>query len=290
VWRLCKGFCCVAAVIVLSLPGVLFAAPAPPTFAQVKIPRVSSPPLLEDFLEMKPTPAWDGKLAKVDQFIQRIPSDGEPVSQRTEAYLGYDDKNLYAVFICFDNDLQKVRARLSRREDVFDDDTVELMLDTFHDHRRAYAFFPTFWECRPMHCGRKARILIFLSTRSSTRKRKSVVPVPLLTTNQVGPDVLIWVASEARQGSRNQISKPHVKTKSSKPQPRSFAPLGRSGHRSTSLRTGSAPTCASSVVSILRQSRRLYGSRAPQRGLAATQSQNHKLQATTLVAGGLPSY
>ncbi len=90
---------------------------------------------------MKPSPAWDGKLAKVDRFIQRIPSDGEPASQRTEAYLGYDDKNLYAIFICFDNDPQKIRARLSRREDVFDDDTVEVMLDTFHDHRRAYAFF-----------------------------------------------------------------------------------------------------------------------------------------------------
>ena len=139
--RLCRDFCCAAAVVVLILPGMLFAAPAPPTFAQVTIPRVSSPPLLEDFLEMKPSPAWDGKLAKVDHFIQRVPSDGEPVSQRTEAYLGYDDKNLYAIFICFDNDPQKVRARLSRREDVFDDDTVEVMLDTFHDHRRAYAFF-----------------------------------------------------------------------------------------------------------------------------------------------------
>ena len=40
-------------------------------------------------------------------------------------------------------------------------------------------------------------------------------------------------------------------------------------------------------VSILRQSRRLYGSRAPQRGPAATQSQNHKLQAAMLMAGAL---
>ena len=29
------------------------------------------------------------------------------LSQRTEAYLGYDDKNLYAIFICFDNEPQK---------------------------------------------------------------------------------------------------------------------------------------------------------------------------------------
>ncbi|HEX3352510.1 MAG TPA: DUF5916 domain-containing protein [Terriglobales bacterium] len=137
VWR---SPCYIAATVALLMPRSLVAAP-PPAFAQVTIPRITSSPQLEDFLEMKPSPAWEGKLAKVDHFIQRVPSDGEPVSERTEAYLGYDDKNLYAIFICFDYDPQKVRARLSRREDIFDDDTVEVMLDTFHDHRRAYAFF-----------------------------------------------------------------------------------------------------------------------------------------------------
>jgi len=113
---------------------------AQPQFQTVQIPRVSAPPKLEEFLGMEPPPNWQGKLAKIDGFIQRIPSDGAPVSQRTEAYLGYDDKNLYAVFICFDSEPQKLRARLSRREDIFDDDTVEIILDTFHDHRHAYAF------------------------------------------------------------------------------------------------------------------------------------------------------
>jgi hypothetical protein len=46
------------------------------------------------------------------------------------------------VFVCFD-DPQKVRARMSRREDIYDDDQVEVMLDTFHDRRRAYAFQTT---------------------------------------------------------------------------------------------------------------------------------------------------
>jgi hypothetical protein len=131
--------CCAVATLVLGAPAL--AAAPPPNFGQITIPRVSSPPTLEDFSDMQPSPAWAGKLVKVDRFIQRIPSDGEPVSQRTEAYLGYDDKNLYVIFICFDQERQKVRARLSRREDVFDDDTVELILDTFHDHRRAYGFF-----------------------------------------------------------------------------------------------------------------------------------------------------
>ena len=130
---------CAVAIISTRL-GPIYAA-APPTLGRITIPRVSSPPQLEDFLDMKPSPAWEDKLAKIDRFTQRTPSDGQPVSQRTEAYLGYDDKNLYAIFICFDSEPGKIRARLSRREDVFDDDSVELMLDTFHDHRRAYAFF-----------------------------------------------------------------------------------------------------------------------------------------------------
>ena len=81
-------------------------------------------------------------MVKVTGFIQRNPHNGDPASQPTEAYLGYDEKNLYAVFVCFD-DPAKVRARMSRREDIFDDDTVEIMLDTFHDRRRAYAFQTT---------------------------------------------------------------------------------------------------------------------------------------------------
>jgi Domain of unknown function (DUF5916)/Carbohydrate family 9 binding domain-like len=140
VGRLGKFLCCAGAAILMGFPATLSAAPQP-SFGQINIPRVTSPPRLEDFLQMKPDPAWEGKLVKVDHFIQRVPSDGEPASQRTEAYLGYDDKNLYAIFVCFDTEPRKIRARLSRREDVFDDDTVELMLDTFHDHRRAYAFF-----------------------------------------------------------------------------------------------------------------------------------------------------
>ncbi len=124
--------------LLVSAAWPLFAQPT--EFGSVHIPRVSSPPRLEEFLSMEPAPRWKGKLAEVNQFTQRIPRDGAPSSQKTEVYLGYDDKNLYAIFVCFDTEPQKVRARLSRREDLIEDDSVEIMLDTFHDHRRAYAF------------------------------------------------------------------------------------------------------------------------------------------------------
>jgi hypothetical protein len=109
------------------------------TVPKLLIPRLSGTPALEDFLAMKPAGEIASGMSKVTGFVQRNPHDGEPASQRTEAYLGYDEKNLYAVFVCFDEP-GKVRARMSRREDIFDDDNVEIMLDTFHDRRRAYAF------------------------------------------------------------------------------------------------------------------------------------------------------
>jgi hypothetical protein len=112
---------------------------APPA---ITIPRLSRAPSLDDFLTMQPQGDVALEMAKVTGFTQRNPHDGEGVSEPTEAYLGYDQKNLYVVFVCFD-DPKKVRARLSRREDIYDDDEVEIILDTFHDRRRAYAFQTT---------------------------------------------------------------------------------------------------------------------------------------------------
>ena len=106
------------------------------------IPRLPRAPSLDDFLTMRPQGDVALQMAKVTGFTQRNPHDGQAVTEPTEAYLGYDQKFLYVVFVCFD-DPGKVRGRLSRREDVYDDDQVEIILDTFHDRRRAYAFQTT---------------------------------------------------------------------------------------------------------------------------------------------------
>ncbi len=105
----------------------------------IVIPRLSRQPEISDFLTMKAAGEVASQMTRVSGFVQRDPHDGAQVSERTDAYLGYDEKNLYVVFVCFDQTGQ-VRAHEARREDVGDDDTVEVMLDTFHDRRRAYAF------------------------------------------------------------------------------------------------------------------------------------------------------
>ena len=80
------------------------------------------------------------EMVRVTGFRQREPGDGTPVSRKTTAYLGYDDKNFYTVFVCEERP-GKVRARLNKREDIFNDDVVGLFLDTFHDRQHAFEFF-----------------------------------------------------------------------------------------------------------------------------------------------------
>ncbi|MCH7766207.1 MAG: carbohydrate binding family 9 domain-containing protein [Acidobacteria bacterium] len=106
--------------------------------AEVHIPRVSQPPRLEDFRDMN-SPTGNGML-RIDNFTQRTPDDGAQSSQPTVVYLGYDQQNFYAVFVCSDREPEKIRARMARREDIFADDRVGIILDTFHDRRRAFVF------------------------------------------------------------------------------------------------------------------------------------------------------
>ncbi len=80
-------------------------------------PKLTSPPRIEQFLGG----AWRADLRRIDDFRQRQPGDGVPVSRKTSAWIGYDDRNFYAVFVC-DAPPGQTRARLAKREDIFSDD------------------------------------------------------------------------------------------------------------------------------------------------------------------------
>jgi hypothetical protein len=124
-------------VLALAVPAAAFAADAAPT---ISIPQISQAPELSDFAGMTPATALARQMSRMDNFIQREPTDGAPASQRTEVYIGYDERSLYAVFLAFDSDPSQIRANLASRENISGDDTVELTIDTFNDQRTAYTF------------------------------------------------------------------------------------------------------------------------------------------------------
>ena len=128
---------CLAALLITAIAPTICEAAS----TSIKIPRINHSPRLEDFDGMAPSGAAQ-ELQRVAEFIQTEPSDGKPATERTDAYLGYDDSNLYVVMVCFDSH-HGVRADLTRREpsDPFDsDDYVEITLDTFQDQRHAFVF------------------------------------------------------------------------------------------------------------------------------------------------------
>jgi hypothetical protein len=121
--------------LVLALLGLLTAFVAFADEAPLRIPRVSRPPKLSDFIDGTPREAE----AVVTDFKQTDPHDGAPVSQPTTAYLSFDSKNLYVGWICKD-DPAKIRARVAPRKQIDTDDRVTINIDTFQDHKHAYWF------------------------------------------------------------------------------------------------------------------------------------------------------
>lgn len=85
-------------------------------------------------------PAWAAAVV-IDKLFQREPKEGAPASERTEIRILYDDRNLYFGVICFDSEPGRVVAKEMRRDaQLQNDDFFSVVLDTFNDHRNAFAF------------------------------------------------------------------------------------------------------------------------------------------------------
>src|SRR5262245_42763825 len=124
------------------------------------IPWIESPPQIEEL---------SGGIAgamTIAEFRQREPNDGDPASESTTAYLARDAGNLYIAFRCEDRTPGRIRARLARRDAVLQDDEVVVLLDTFHDRRRAYLF-----AVNPL--GIQADAIVAEGDRKSTRLNSS---------------------------------------------------------------------------------------------------------------------
>lgn len=91
------------------------------------------------------SPAIDARLDEevwqhattLKDFVQTQPGDNTPASRSTEVLLGYDEHFLY-VGIQAQDEADKIRATVAKRDDVLKDDYISIYLDTFNDKRRAY--------------------------------------------------------------------------------------------------------------------------------------------------------
>ena len=74
-------------------------------------------------------------------IYQNEPNERGTPPVKTDAYLFEDGEYLYVAFKAYDPDPSKIRAALRDRDDLWADDNVALMIDTFNDERTGYEFY-----------------------------------------------------------------------------------------------------------------------------------------------------
>ncbi len=84
-------------------------------------------------------PVWQ-TLPPISGFLQTQPIEGTPVSERTEVRVFYDDTALYFGFKCYDSDPGHIVARYGPHDGRTNSDSVDILLDTFHDRRTGYYY------------------------------------------------------------------------------------------------------------------------------------------------------
>src|SRR5262245_31988419 len=77
--------------------------------------------------------AW-AKAAPSSGFIQKNPEVGVPATEQTEIRVLYNQSSIYLAIHCYDSDPSGIIAKERRRDDpLLNDDSISILLDTFHD-------------------------------------------------------------------------------------------------------------------------------------------------------------
>ncbi|UCF77937.1 MAG: carbohydrate binding family 9 domain-containing protein [Candidatus Eiseniibacteriota bacterium] len=135
----------VAAIFVtvtLLLAPPLLAAPGNDTAMDslripYRVPEVDSDIAVDGVLDED---LWQNALVLELDYEVR-PGENIPPPVRTEVLLAYSREYLYVGFRAFDPDPSAIRARITDRDRMYDDDWVAVILDTFNDERRCIEFF-----------------------------------------------------------------------------------------------------------------------------------------------------
>jgi len=97
---------------------------------------VPKPPVIDGKLDPG---EWDEAL-KMTNFKTFQPDYGKEPSQKTEGYFLYDAENFYFAFRCFDTEPAKIKASINKRDNMFSDDMVGIIIDTYNTMQSGYGF------------------------------------------------------------------------------------------------------------------------------------------------------
>jgi Domain of unknown function (DUF5916)/Carbohydrate family 9 binding domain-like len=104
---------------------------------QVGAVRADAPVNVDGVLD---EPVWTRAVPATD-FVQADPSEGQPATEITEVRVAFDDENLYIAAVCRDSAPAGIVVNDIRKDFTGrDQDTFEVLLDTFADRRNGFVF------------------------------------------------------------------------------------------------------------------------------------------------------
>src|SRR4029450_4382345 len=120
-------------VVCLLLSSTAFAQ----SQGEYQVPRISQPPKLDGVPD---APACTQPPMPTGQWVSYNPNRGDnmPDVYKTEVHVAYDDRNIYFAFHCFDNEPDKIRTNVAKRDATFSDDWIAISLDSAGTGQTAY--------------------------------------------------------------------------------------------------------------------------------------------------------
>ena len=134
----------------VTAPGVRAVPPPPPPIPPATVSRSAEGGVTVRAVRIAEPIEVDGRLDEspyatveaITDFIQQEPREGEPATEETEAWILFDDENLYISARCWDSQPERAVANEMRRDSriIFQNDNFAISLDTFYDRRNALLF------------------------------------------------------------------------------------------------------------------------------------------------------
>lgn len=126
-------FVFVSVIFLLVLPRPLSAEETPNAIVRELSEEIKVDGVLDE-------PSWK-ELPSIESLTQVEPHPFEPPTERTKVWIAYDKDALYIAVLCEDrNPDQIVATQMGRDAMLGDNDSIEILIDTYHDLRNAYYF------------------------------------------------------------------------------------------------------------------------------------------------------
>jgi len=101
---------------------------------EIEIPYLETKPEIDGVIS---TDEWS-EAVRWDEFYQISPGDNTSPSSKTEAFMGYDNENLYLMAKCYFDNVKRLRDFHCSRDHIYTTDRLFFFFDTFHSNDQAY--------------------------------------------------------------------------------------------------------------------------------------------------------